>query len=85
MITNKHYTEQNEHPEDKIYDVKKFIMELENVQTFYFNQLLLDLNLKNEPEVNDFLFDYVFNENMDSSFEEYLEKFDKKYEDFYGG
>lgn len=81
MITEKHYTDKNEHPEDKIYEVKKFINELENVQTFYYNQLLLDLNLK--PEADDYLFDYVYNENHNLSFDEYLNKLGKSYEQFH--
>lgn len=82
MITEKHYSNKNEHPEDKIYDVKKFIMELENVQNFYFNQLMLELNLKDDPKIHDYLFDYIFNQNYGPSFQEYLEKFEEKYENF---
>jgi hypothetical protein len=81
MITEKHYTDKNEHPEDKIFAVKNFINELENVQTFYYNQLLLDLNLN--EEANDYLFDYVYNENGELSFEEYLNKLNKSYDNFH--
>jgi hypothetical protein len=81
MITEKHYTDKNEHPEDRIYEVKKFINELENVQTFYYNQLLLDLNLK--PEADDYLFDYVYNEDHKLGFGEYLNKLGKSYEQFH--
>jgi hypothetical protein len=51
MITEKQYTNKDEHPEDRIYSVKKFIKELENVQTFYFNELFVDLNLKDEAVI----------------------------------
>lgn len=81
MITQKHYTDKSEHPEDRIYAVKKFINELSNVQDFYFNQLLLDLNLKDE--INDYLFDYLFNEERDVEFEEYLNSLGKDYSSFY--
>lgn len=81
MITQKHYTDKNEHPEDRIYAVKKFINELSNVQDFYFNQLLLELNLKDE--VNDYLFDYIFNSDDKMEFDEYLNSLDKSYENFH--
>jgi hypothetical protein len=83
MITEKHYTNKNEHPEDRIYAVKKFINELSNVQDFYFNQLFLELNLK--EEASDYLFDYIFNETEPVEFDEYLEKLNKNYKDFYNG
>jgi hypothetical protein len=81
MITEKHYTDKNEHPEDRIFAVKNFINELENVQTFYYNQLLLNLNLKEEAD--DYLFDYVYNENAELSFEEYLNRINKSYDEFH--
>jgi hypothetical protein len=85
MITVKHYTEKNEHPDDKIYDVKKFINELSNVQDFYFNQLMLELNLKDTPEAHDYLFDYVFNEEKEILFTEYLDRLDVNYNDIHNG
>jgi hypothetical protein len=82
MITEKHYTDKNEHPEDRIYNVKKFINELSNVQDYYFNQLLLDLNLNDDA--NDYLFDFIFNEGENNDgFEDYLLKFNKSYKDFF--
>jgi len=81
MITEKHYTNKNEHPEDKIYKVKSFINELSNVQDFYFNQLLIDLNLKDE--IHDYLFDYLFNEDGSTTFSEYLEGLGKTYKEFH--
>jgi hypothetical protein len=81
MITEKHYTDKNEHPEDRIYAVKQFINELESVQTFYYNQLLLELNLNSEAD--DYLFDYVYNEDGKLTFDEYLNKLGRSYEQFH--
>lgn len=83
MITEKHYTEDNRHPEDRIFEVKKFINELENVQTFYYNQLLLELDLNQKGD--DFLFDYIFNSDHKDTFEEYLEKMGKNYSELHNG
>lgn len=83
MITEKQYTSKDEHPEDRIYAVKKFINELENVQTFYFNELFLELNLKDEG--SDLLFDYIFNEKGEIEFEEYLQKLGKTYDKIHNG
>jgi hypothetical protein len=80
MITEKQYMEQNENPEDRIYEIKKFINELENVQTFYYNQLLLELNLNSEAD--DYLFDYIYNEDYKFTFDEYLKKLGKSYKNF---
>jgi hypothetical protein len=85
MITEKQYTEKNEHPDDKIYGVKKFINELSNVQDFYFNQLILELNLKDTEQAHDYLFDYVFNEKDELTFSEFLDRLDVKYEDIHNG
>lgn len=80
MITEKKYNP-DMHPEDRIFAVKKFINELSNVQDFYFNQLLLDSGLKDE--VNDYLFDYIFNEEGElDDFEHYLINLGKTYEEF---
>ena len=80
MITEKHYTDKNEHPEDRIYSVKKFINELSNVQDYYFNQLVLELNLNSKG--SDWLFDYVFNDhNNYDDFEHYLSEYSMDYKD----
>jgi hypothetical protein len=83
MITEKHYTDKNEHPEDRIFAVKKFINELSNVQDFYFNQLLLELNLNDDA--HDYLFDFIFNEDKEIEFEDYLDGLGKKYENLFNG
>lgn len=60
------------HPEDRIYDAKKFINELSKVQDRRFNKLVKKLGISKETE--DLLFDYIYNEQeMELSFGEYLE------------
>lgn len=60
------------HPEDRIYEAKKFINELQKVQDRRFNKLAKKLGLSKTTE--DFLFDYVFNEkDTEMCFGEYLE------------
>lgn len=83
MITEKFYTDKNEHPEDKIYNVKKFVNELSNVQDSYFNQLVVDLDLNTKG--SDWLFDYIFNDHsQDSSFEDYLYRYGINYQSLVG-
>jgi hypothetical protein len=61
------------HPEDRIYDAKKFINELQKVQDRRFNKLAKKLGLSKTAE--DFLFDYIFNEtDAEICFGEYLER-----------
>jgi|LakMenEpi03Aug12_release.lakeMendotaPanAssembly.Ray.scaffolds.fasta_scaffold691596_1 hypothetical protein len=60
------------HPEDRIYDAKKFINELSKVQDRRFNKLVKKLGINKEAEY--FLFDYIYNEQeTELSFGEYLE------------
>ena len=70
------------HPEDLIYEARQFIKELETVQDFYFNALAEKIKI-NELG-NAYLFDYVFNSDKDTTldFEQYLEGFGHKLEDF---
>lgn len=65
------------HPEDLIYKSKTFINELEEVQKVYFDRLVHQLNLNSEGE--DFLFDYIYNNLEENTFEEYLQFFNKSY------
>jgi hemerythrin len=78
----KYYTKTGQHPDDAINRVKTFINELQKVQDKYFDDLVDDLNIS--KELNDWLFDYIFNEDsdIDLMFTEYLEDVNKKYEDF---
>ena len=78
----KYYTKTGQHPDDAINKVKTFINELQKVQDKYFDDLVDELNIN--EELNDWLFDYIFNEDsdIDLMFTEYLEDVNKKYEDF---
>jgi hypothetical protein len=81
-MNTKYYTKSGMHPDDAINEVKNFINELQSIQELYFNKLVKDLNANKDLE--EFLFDYVFNEekNIDLMFTEYLHGFDKNYNDF---
>jgi hypothetical protein len=70
------------HPEDLIFEKKKFITELSNVQEIYLSILVEDLGLNKEGE--EWLFDYVYNSSEDEydDFGDYLEKHGQKYENF---
>ena len=61
----------SDHPDDQIFKVKDFINELSKVQDSYFSGLVKDLNVG--KEVEDFLFDYVYNETDPVTFGEYLD------------
>ena len=82
MKNPKYYTKTGQHPDDAINRVKTFINELQKVQEKYFDDLVDELNIN--EELNDWLFDYIFNEDsdIDLMFTEYLEDVNKKYEDF---
>jgi len=79
-ITKEHYTKFNEHPEDRIFRDREYIQRLQrHIDSVYE---LLDNDLKLSESGSDWLFDYVYNEdNKDIEFEEYLEKYNVKYED----
>lgn len=72
----------NRHPEDLIYENKKFISELSKVQDLYFTTLVEELGLNKDGE--EWLFDYIYNASDESyeSFEHYLEQHGRKYEEF---
>jgi len=78
-----YYTKSGNHPDDVINKVKTFINELQKVQEKYLSDLMDDLNLKNDI-LDDWIFDYVFNEDSDieEMFTEYLEDRGKNYEEF---
>ena len=82
-MNKKNYTKTGQHPDDAIDKVKTFINELQKVQEKYLSYLIDDLNLKNDI-LDDWIFDYVFNEDSDieEMFTEYLEDRGKNYEDF---
>lgn len=58
---------------DEIYRIKSFIAELALVQDNYFQNLFK--NLKLDGNIEHWLFDYIFNNISDLTFEEYLDKF----------
>lgn len=65
----------SKHPDDRIFATKTFINELSKVQDRYFKKLCRKLDLPKETE--DFLFDYIFNENRELTFGEYLDTLDR--------
>jgi len=79
-ITEEHYTLDGDHPEDRIYRDREYIHRLQRHIDSVYEELAKDLRLNEQG--TDWLFDYVYNEdNKDIMFEEYLEKYNVKYED----
>ena len=71
MITKKHYTKDGRHPEDVIYQERKFIREINQIVNAKFDKLAQDLKL--DEAGTDWLFDYIYNcDNESVSFDEYL-------------
>lgn len=60
------------HPDDMIFATKDFINELSKVQDAYFSGLAEHMKL--DKQVEDYLFDYVYNEHDQVTFGEYLDK-----------
>ena len=80
MITEEHYTTQkNEHPEDRIFRDKEYINRLQNHIDEVYKQLSLDLRLNDEGR--EFLFDYLYNEDREIEFEEYLNNLGYRYDE----
>lgn len=79
MITEEHYTTQNDHPEDRIFRDKEYINRLQNHIDEVYKQLSLDLRLNDEGR--EFLFDYLYNEDKDIEFEEYLNNLGYRYDE----
>jgi hypothetical protein len=79
-ITESHYTKFNEHPEDRIYKDREYIQRLQRHIDSIHELLSNDLRLNQMGQ--DWLFDYVFNEDgKNVEFEEYLAKYNIKYAD----
>ena len=79
-INQNHYTSFGEHPEDRIFRDREYIQRLHRHLDSVYDLLANDLRLNQKGQ--DFLFDYVFNEDSnDIEFEEYLDKYGVKYED----
>ena len=69
------------HHEDMISKNKDFIQELSKVQDMYFETLFEEIKDEGFPEkFKDFLSDFVFSDDSELTFEEYLVQFnlDKK-------
>jgi hypothetical protein len=80
-ITERHYTPQGEHPEDRIYRDRGYIHRLQRHIDEVYDALEKDLGIK---EGNDSLFDFIYNEDRDMEFEDYLSKWDTLYKDIVG-
>jgi hypothetical protein len=77
-ITNAHYTPLGEHPEDRIYRDREYIHRLQKHIDEIYQTLEKDLNL---IEDKNWLFDYIYNEDENIEFEDYLNKFKVQYKD----
>jgi len=60
--------------EDQIAKTREFIQELGRVQDLYYETLKTELNFLS-AKGEEFLFDYIFNSGEETTFEEYLDKF----------
>ncbi len=80
MITEQHYTRQNEHPEDRIYKDKEYINRLQKHIDSIYEELARDLRLTDEGKEH--LFDFVYNEDRkELEFEDYLNRFGYRYDE----
>lgn len=79
MITEEHYTTRNEHPEDRIFRDKEYINRLQNHIDEVYKQLSIDLRLNDEGREH--LFDYLYNEDREIEFEDYLNKLGYRYDE----
>jgi len=81
MITEQHYTNKNEHPEDRIFRDKEYINRLQKHIDEVFEGLSRDLRVNTDDALKDYLFDYIFNEDdKDLEFEDYLNKLGHRYD-----
>ncbi len=62
----------SKHPDDRIFATKDFINELSKVQDRYFKKLAKKLKI--DPQLEDHLFDYIYNEDKMVTFGEYLDE-----------
>jgi len=81
MITEQHYTNKNEHPEDRIFRDKEYINRLQKHIDEVFERLSRDLRVNVDDALKDYLFDYIFNvDDKDLEFEDYLNKLGHRYD-----
>ena len=79
MITEKHYTKNGEHPEDRIFKDREYIKRLYKHLDDIYNEACRDLRLNEEGK--DLLFDYIYNEERDIEFEDYLNDIGIRYDE----
>jgi hypothetical protein len=68
-IDKSHYTSRGEHPEDRIHHDREYIRRLQAHLDSVYDALEKDLGVKGE---SNWLFDFVYNEERDIEFEDYL-------------
>ncbi len=76
-ITCAHYTVMGDHPEDRIYRDREYIRRLQGHIDCIFDLLKYDLHLNEKGE--EWLFDFVYNEDRNIEFEDFLAKYNVKY------
>lgn len=78
-ITKDHYTITGEHPEDRIRRDKEYVTRLKTHMNSIVEHLVNSLRLNYVGE--DHLINYIFSENREIDFEEYLNEVYLNYED----
>lgn len=78
-MKREYYTHEGEHPEDRIFKDKQYINRLQEHIDLVFDHLVHDLGLNEQGK--DWLFDYIYNEDYNIDFVEYLAKYDVRYAD----
>ena len=79
MITKKHYTLDKQHPEDRIFRDKEYINRLQKHIDSVYELLAYDLRINEKGK--ELLFDYVYNEDREITFEEFLQKIGVDYDE----
>jgi hypothetical protein len=79
MITKKHYTLDKQHPEDRIFRDKEYIDRLQRHIHSVYELLAYDLRINEKGK--ELLFDYVYNEDREITFEEFLQKIGVDYDE----
>jgi hypothetical protein len=78
-ITEEHYTLDGDHPEDRIFRDKEYINRLQRHIDSVYELLAYDLGLNEKGK--EFLFDYIYNEDHELEFDEYLAKRNLSYDE----
>jgi len=77
-IEKSHYTPQGEHPEDRIHRDREYIHRLRRHLDEVYDALERDLRIK---EDENWLFDFIYNEDRLIEFEDYLDEYGVRYKD----